>query len=233
MSAQAPPSNRRDDTYLRETLKPLYSLFFVFPMLLLFHLAPRDIPHNILVLSYFPGSSRVLPPIAVISILLAQHIFRRDKWDLRWRVFGGMAVESVIWVLPLMAASHITTMLFLTATQPAIAGHTDSMLIGMGGAVYEEFLFHLVGIGLIMAIFVDGFSLPKIPVAIAAVIVTAVLFAFSHTNIPPFQGTVPFSARHFAFYVAAGVCLGTLFVLRGFGIAVGAHVMWNIYVFVV
>jgi len=232
MSAQAKQSTRRDETYIRETLKPLYGLFFVFPMLLLFHLGTRNMRVNILVLSYFRGSASMLPPIAVISILLAQHLVRRDKWDLRWRVFGGMAVESVIWVLPLMAASHITTMLFLTATQPAVAGHTDSMLIGMGGAVYEEFVFHLIGIGLIMAIFVDGFSLPKIPVAIAAVIVTAVLFAFSHTNIPPFQGTDPFSARHFAFRVAAGLCLGALFILRGFGIAVGAHVTWNIYVFV-
>jgi hypothetical protein len=233
MSPQARPSSRRDETYLRETLKPLYGLIFVFPMVLIFHLFTRNMRVNILVLSYFRGTASILPPLAIVTILMLQHLCKRDRWDLRWRVFGGMAVESVIWMLPLMAASHITAMLFLTATQPDACSRVDSILIGMGGGVYEEFVFHLIGIGLIMVIFVDGLSIPRIPVAIAAIAITAVLFAFSHTNIPPFQGTDAFSAKDFAFRTAAGLCLGTLFLLRGFGIAVGAHVMWNIYVFVV
>jgi hypothetical protein len=100
----------------------------------------------------------------------------------------------------------------------------------MGGGIYEEFVFHLIGIVLIMAIFVDGLTLPKIPVAIGAVAVTGVLFALSHMNIPPFYGMETFSPEVFTFRIVAGLYLGALFILRGFGIAVGAHVMWNIFV---
>jgi len=218
---------------MRETLKPLYCLVFVFPMVLIFHFFTQNMRGSILVLDYFRGTARMLPPLAIVTVLMLQHLFKRDRWDLRLRVFGGMAVESVIWILPLMVASHVTAMLFLTATQPAAGDRLDWVLIGMGGGIYEEFVFHVIGIGLIMAIFVDGLSIPRIPVAIAAIAITAVLFAFSHTNIPPFWGTDPYSAKDFAFRTVAGLWLGTLFILRGFGIAVGAHFMWNIYVFVV
>ncbi len=231
MSAKAKHLIRRDDSYMRETTKPLYGLIFILPLLLLFHFGAGQTRVGILVLSCFRRNLSIIPPLALICVLLIQHLVREDGWKLRCRVFGGMIVESVVWVLPLMAASHVTAMLFLTATQPAVS-RFDSIMIGVGGGIYEEFVFHLIGIGLIMLIFATAFSLPKIPVAIVAVILTAVLFAFSHTNIPPFRGNDPFTAADFAFRIVAAVCLGTLFILRGFGIAVGAHVMWNIYIFV-
>ncbi|MBL7220750.1 MAG: CPBP family intramembrane metalloprotease, partial [Phycisphaerae bacterium] len=36
--------------------------------------------------------------------------------------------------------------------------------------------------------------------------------------------------KTFTFRIVAGLYLGVLFILRGFGVAVGTHVMWNIYV---
>jgi len=205
-------------------------------MLLAFHILTRNTRINILVLSSFRGALTCLPPLAVVSVLLGQHLFRRDSWDIRLRVLGGMLVESVLWVIPLMALSHVTELVFLTAagpaTQPSTAGVLDSMLIGMGGGLYEEFVFHLLAIGIIMLIFVDGMSIPRIPAAILAVAATAVVFAFFHTDVGPFSGGDPFSAKDFAFRAAAGLYLGALFITRGFGIAVGAHVAWNVYIFV-
>ena len=68
-----------------------------------------------------------------------------------------------------------------------------------------------------MLIFVDVFGLKKGWVAVGTVIVTAVLFAMYHVG------------GDFVFRTLAGVYLGGLFLLRGFGVAVGTHVMWNIY----
>ena len=227
MSAKSRRPLHRDETYFRETLKPLYGLIFVFPMLLAFHYGTRNIRIDILVLSRFRGAAAYIPPMALILVLGVQHLARRDRFSLRWRVFGGMLVESVLWVLPLMAVSHVTALLFLTATQPASASRLDSILIGMGGGIYEEFAFHLLGIGLTCLILVKGMSAPKIPVVIIATIVTAVLFSLSH-----FNNDNPYSNQYFAFYTIAGLHLGALFITRGFGIAAGAHVMWNIYIFV-
>ena len=236
MSPRARDFIQHDDSYLRETLKPLYCLVFILPMLVLFHcwnpsyrlglLAEHDMRK---VLSYFGGTAVCLPPLAVVSVLLGQHLLRRDRWELRPRVLGGMCVESVLWIAPLIAVSHITSRIFLTATQPA-SSSMDSVLIGVGGGIYEEFIFHLLGIGIILLIFIDGFSLPKVPVAVFAVAVIAILFGLFHMNVPPFYGSEAFSGKAFAFRIAAGLYLGALFILRGFGIAVGTHVMWNIYV---
>jgi len=239
MAAQVRQSIQHDDTYLRETLKPLYSLVFILPMLVFFHWGTRYYRMGLLaehgvrrVLSYFGGTAACLPPLAVVSILLGQHLFKRDRWDLRLRVLGGMTVESVLWVAPLIAVSHITTRVFLSATEAPSASCLDSILVGMGGGIYEEFVFHLLAIGIIMLLFVDGLSLPKIPVAVFAVAATAVLFGLFHMHVPPFYGVEMFSAKAFAFRIVAGLYLGAMFITRGFGIAVGTHVMWNIYVYV-
>ena len=232
MAAQARQSRQHDESYLRETLKPLYCLVFILPMLVFFHWGTRHQRVGLLVLSYFGGTAACLPPLAVISVLLGQHLVKRDRWGLRLRVLGGMVVESVFWVLPLMATSHVTALVFITATEAGAAGCLDSILRGMGGGIYEEFVFHLLAIGIIMLILVDGLSLPKIPVAIFAVAATAVLFGLFHMNVPPFYGKDTFSAKDFTFRIVAGLCLGACFILRGFGIAVGTHVLWNIYVYV-
>ena len=176
MSARTRESIQHDESYLRETLKPLYCLVFILPMLVFFHCwTPSDrmgllAEHGMRkVLSYFGGTAACLPPLAVVSVLLGQHLLKRDRWDLRPRVLGGMCVESVLWVAPLIAVSHVTSRIFLTATQPGAVGSLDSILMGMGGGIYEEFVFHLLAIGIFMLVFIDGLSLPKIPVAVLAV----------------------------------------------------------------
>jgi len=237
MAAQARQSIQHDDTYWQETRKPLHCLIFILPILLFFHWGTRYYRMGLLaehglrrVLGYLGGTAACLPPLAVIAVLLGQHLIKRDRWDLRLRVLGGMVVESVLLIVPLIALSYITTRVFMTAVQPESAEYLRSILAGVGGGIYEEFVFHLLALGIIMLIFVDGLSLSKVPVAICAVAVTAVLFGLCHTNVPPFCGIEPFSAKAFTFRTVAGVYLGVLFILRGFGVAVGTHVMWNIYV---
>jgi len=238
MPAQARQSRQHDESYWWETLNPLYNLVFILPMLVFFHWGTQYSRTGLLaehsvrrVLNYFGGTSACLPPLAVISVLLGQHIFKRDRWSLHLRTLGGMIVESVVWVAPLIAVAYITARVFITAVEAGQATCLDSILVGMGGGIYEEFVFHLLAIGIIMLIFVDGLSLSKIYVAIFAVAITAVLFGLFHMNVPPFHGIEAFSAKAFTFRIVAGLYLGALFVLRGFGIAVGTHVMWNIYVY--
>ena len=235
MSAQTRQYRKPDNSYWLETLKPLHCLLFVLPLLVFFHLGTQQtglLAEHWLkkILSPFGGTAVCLPPLAIVSVLLGQHLFKRDRWEIHPRVLGGMCVESVLWIIPLIAVSHITALIFLAATtQPS---SLDSIRVGIGAGIYEEFIFHLLAIGLIMAIFIDGMSAPKVPTAILAVVATAILFSLSHLNVPPFYASEPFSTHAFVSRIAAGSYLGAIFILRGFGVAVGAHVMWNIYVYV-
>ena len=58
-------------------------------------------------------------------------------------------------------------------------------------------------------------------------LVSAVLFAAHHH--PPI-GSEPFHSMRFLFRAAAGLFLGALFVYRGYGVAAGTHVLYNLMV---
>ncbi|MCP4376053.1 MAG: CPBP family intramembrane metalloprotease [bacterium] len=232
MSAKTKPFLQDDKSYSQETLQPLYCLVFVIPMLVFFHVGTYGHRVNSLVLSFFDGPTAYLPPMAIISVLLGQHLFRKDRWEIRLRVLGGMFVESTIWLLPLLAISHVAGIISLTATtQPAPETFFNSLMLAIGSGIYEEFIFRLLAIGIIMLILIDILSLPKVPVVLFAVVITAVIFALSHLKGPPYTLEM-LSSYDFIFRVCSGLTLGACFTLRGFGIAAGTHVMWNIYVFV-
>ena len=222
--AEAP----RLDGYYWQTQYPLHCMVFVLPMMLFFHLGGgyslgslKAVVDLSRILRFFGGTAAYLTPVAIIAVLLAQHLVRRDPWGIHPKVLLGMLIESMAFVIPLVAIGHLANKLAALAANTAAAAQTDGVfreiLKGTGAGIYEEFLFRLLAISLAMLIFVDVFVLKKGWVAVGTVIVTAVLFAMYHVG------------GDFVFRTLAGVYLGGLFLLRGFGVAVGTHVMWNIY----
>ena len=59
----------------------------------------------------------------------------------------------------------------------------------------------------------------------AIVLISATLFSAYH-----YLGAEPFQAGTFAFRLALGVYLAGIYVYRGFGIAVGAHTVYDLIV---
>jgi hypothetical protein len=101
---------------------------------------------------------------------------------------------------------------------------------GVGFAVYEEFLFRLVCVGLALLIFADLLKLDRHVIATVAVLVSAAAFSLSHFRLEELSA-VAFPWRDFVFRALVGVYLGVVFVTRGLGIACGVHAFWNIYFF--
>ena len=60
-----------------------------------------------------------------------------------------------------------------------------------------------------------------------AVLIAAVLFAAHHH--PPL-GREPYDFGRFAFRTMAGVYLGALFLLRGYGVTAGCHALYNVII---
>lgn len=56
------------------------------------------------------------------------------------------------------------------------------------------------------------------------------LFSLYHLTGQQLSGKVAFPWAAFIFRMLAGVYLGGLYVCRGFGIAVGTHAVWNLWV---
>ena len=231
----------RRDTYRCHTLRALNSLLFILPMLLLFQvgtavygtslLAPRDL-HNLL--KYFGATAPYLPAVMVILVLMLQHLLHKDPWTLQPKVLAGMFGESILWMVPLIALAHLSGRLVANqaASGPTGEEYLHRVLQGLGAGIYEEFIFRLAMISLLLLVFVDLLGLKKEPSAGVAVIVSAIVFSLYHFSAVQVAAFPGWPWVEFVFRAVAGIYLGGLFVFRGYGIAVGAHAFYNLYVLI-
>ncbi len=234
-------SSSRRDTYRWRTHRPLNCLVFILPMLAFFQVgmfyhgtalaAPQDLGR---ILKFFGATATYLPSVLIVAALALQHVLHRDRLELRPRVLAGMAVESILWAVPLVVLLQFAGQVAaLAASEAGGNGWTvwEKLHLAIGAGIYEEFLFRLMFISLTLLLFVDVFALPKDIVVGVAVVLGAAAFGLYHFSLDEITGSDPFPWGRFAFYTAAGLYLGLLFVVRGFAIGVGAHILYNCYVF--
>jgi hypothetical protein len=228
-----------DRGYIRQARRPLNCLLFIILPLALYQsfalrygtqlLAPRDLAR---LLAYFGAgaSAALLPPALIVVVLLVQHFVERAGWTFQPAVLLGMLAESFAWVLPMLALSHFTSQP-MAATSPAAPSHfLRQSLQGLGAGIYEEFLFRLVLAGLILFILAGLLEFRRDVSAVVAIFAQAALFSLYHLSHAQVTGEAAFPWSPFVFRMLAGAYLGGLYVLRGYGITVGTHAVWNIYV---
>lgn len=180
-----------------------------------------------------------VPAIVILVTLLVWHLLRSDRWSVRWWVIGGMWLESLAWTIPLLVlalvvfsipaaavSDSIGMLAALSGTDPLGSSSWQARLtIALGAGLYEELLFRLVAISLVHMIVVDVLKLGERSGNVIAVGVSALAFALYH-DIQPEIG----STTLFAFYLATGVYLGVIFLMRGFGIVVAIHALYDVVV---
>ncbi|MBE0536913.1 MAG: CPBP family intramembrane metalloprotease [Phycisphaerae bacterium] len=137
------------------------------------------------------------------------------------------------------AASHPepqTPDAFPLAQTPAQAPHSGhqlgaNIITGIGAGIYEEFIFRLLMIILLMIVLQDLLGMPKMTAITISVLISAVLFSLHH-HIFFINGSLqtgdPFTATRFFFRFLAGVYFAVLFAVRGFGVAAGTHAWYDI-----
>jgi len=115
------------------------------------------------------------------------------------------------------------------------AGPTIKLLAdivtGIGAGIYEELVFRLILICLLMLLFQDLLQLNHKNSIILSVLVSAALFSAYH-HIDFFSGqlykTDPFNWTKFVFRTIAGIYFAALFAIRGFGITAGTHAFYDV-----
>jgi hypothetical protein len=112
---------------------------------------------------------------------------------------------------------------------PPWSGLLANIVTGIGAGIYEELIFRLILISVLMVILYDlcGFSHGN--AIILSVIFSAALFS-AHHHIDFFTGrqTETFELTRFLFRTIAGVYFAILFAVRGFGITAGTHAFYDI-----
>ncbi len=175
--------------------------------------------------SIFGATGYYLPGLALVVVLLCWHVVSSDAWRVEWAPLIGMAAESLLLALPLLALNQ-----FLSGR--ALGGWGDDsipgeLLLSVGAGIYEELVFRLIFISLFMLVFKDLFGLRQNPAAGLAVVLSSLAFA-AHHYYP--VGSDAFSGMEFLFRALAGGYLAGVFVFRGFGIAVGSHAVYDVIV---
>lgn len=233
--------------------RPLHILAFLSPLILLYELGSflyLSDSHGAMIetirawkiLSGFFEAFGVvgfyLPGVALATVLLIWHFFERDRTAVRPVVLAGMAMESVGWVLPLlMLTVLLQRALAGDAPLPPAAGAPPQALlemtwqarltISLGAGLYEELLFRMILIAVVHFLAVDLFRLGEAAGRTAAILVSAGAFALYHDVGAPAGGI---DAAALLYFLLAGVYFAVLYLFRGFGIVVGVHAMFDVFV---
>ena len=245
-------------SYQSETRRPLVCLAFVIPLIMAYEIGTMMLGREGLrsgvdqwldqLLSSLGFGQLVLLPLVTTAIMMAWHHRIDDHWRVRWPVLTGMALEALglglilFWVAN---AVHLSSQSSLVAAIPATMevysngiGSTDgtSMAIAadarlatlmafIGSGIYEEVFFRLILLLPAIA-WATRLTTPKLGIAIGMFAVSLV-FATLHYNIINPAGD-EFEMSSFFFRFIASIVFCVLFLFRGFGIAVGAHVAFDV-----
>ena len=110
-------------------------------------------------------------------------------------------------------------------------GLIPNVVTGIGAGIYEELIFRLILIYLLMFLFQDLLKFTKAHSLVFSVLIAAILFS-AHHHIIYIYGQLrpgePFTMVKFIFRTLAGIYFAALFAVRGFAVTAGAHVFYNI-----
>ncbi len=237
--------------YFAESRRPLAILVFLLPLVLLYevgsivylsHMGPgvpeplvaRGMLHRLF--DEFGGVSLHLPAITLVVVLVVWHFIERGAWRVRPITIALMWLESAVWTLPLLVlwavlATRSGESAALASTQDIATFPWQARLtLSIGAGLYEELLFRLILVTAAHFVAVDLLRIHTQAGYILAAVVSAVVFAAFH-NLSASGGGI--DARLLTFYTLSGLFLASLFILRGFGIVVGAHAVYDVIALVV
>jgi hypothetical protein len=241
-AADSPPAPRRSRAgrFLTDSgpTRPLASLVFLSPLLAFYVIgliwvrpdlaATADIWLREL-LQLLGVSGALAPTWLAVAVLLLWHLIRRDPWRVPGKLLALMAAETALLTVPLLGIEMLFHALdhgLALPTRHLPQAWLDLVMTAIGAGLYEELLFRLLLVGgplfLLRHVLRDETAGRRL----AVVLVVAALFSGAHHLHDP----ATFTWNLFLFRAAAGTYLGFLFVYRGFGIAAGVHILFNLVV---
>jgi Type II CAAX prenyl endopeptidase Rce1-like len=236
------------ETYWHKTRRPLPCLVFLIPLLTLYevgvlwasqHGGNLNLVQNgadswmrwaIGRLGFSPA---YVLPFVILLVFTGWQVWTREPWKMDGEVMLGMLGESLVLAVGLMVIGRVQDIAFhrIEASQVVAsigdsATTLDRLVSYVGAGIYEETMFRLI---LLPAVYycLIALGIPS-PVSMTlSMTASALAFAAAH-HIGPLSE--PFVWFNFIFRWVAGLFFASVFALRGFGIAVGAHAAYDILV---
>ena len=236
----------KQPSYFRATRHPWACLIFLLPLLLIYetclfllggheNLALRNGVDTWFrwVLDVYGFKPFLAAPGIIVMVFL---VWSRSRWEDRpteyVSLYCGMWFESVLFGFGVWAVgvnfSYLADLAGLPLANAVVvpANAVGQLITFVGAGIYEEFVFRLFLLTGLVAFLKYAF-VPAWVATPLAVLGSAVLFALAH-HLGPYGE--PMDRYRFLYRTTMGVYFALLFWLRGFGIAVGTHTVYDVVV---
>ena len=165
--------------------------------------------------------------VVVFSFCSIFYIEKKNRFNCR--IFIPMFLESAIYafLLGYVVLFLVYGYLPLAATDISSKSLLGGVILSLGAGVYEEIFFRLFFLSGLCFAFVKVGKLNSFIGACLGIIVSAAVFSSMH-----YIGATgdSFTTYSFLFRFAAGVILAVIFALRGLGIVIYTHAIYDILV---
>lgn len=235
--------NRKEsEGYFDCSKKAVYSFLFVLPLILIYEFMILITGTNIrngadVILKLFFNLIGIKTIVGFTLIILAVYAYivfseRAKTADVIYPVyFFYMFMESYLYSLFLGPA---VVKLTERVVSPGLAAGgrgfsiSERLIASIGAGIYEEFVFRLVMISVFIYLFKKFIGMSEWQAAAFAIFWAAFIFSGFH-----YVGELGdrFEVTSFLFRFIAGIILSLLYFLRGYGIAVYTHALYDIKVF--
>jgi hypothetical protein len=174
------------------------------------------------------GWPPVILPAIIVGLLLVGTMWRwRERPERLFTCVFGICLESMLFGLVLWTVCLNAPIIFdhIGLTTAAVGGPNPKLISYLGVGIYEEVIFRLIGFAW-LAWLLRTALVPRVAAIPMAMIVSSAVFALAHH----FVQTDPFVPSVFLTRVLIGLYCAVLYWLRGLGVAIGAHVVYDIVV---
>lgn len=227
-------------SYWEQSKSPLYSIVITLPLLLIYEFLIFSFNHSD-ILGLRNGADIIFHQIfalfniygfyavgfVILSAFLLVYYFTyrsRRHFALRGQFFVLMLLESIVYAI-----------LFHLVVQQAgrfglIIGPSNlkfQIVLALGAGVYEEFIFRVILVTGMTFFLANILRFNNIVATSLAIVIAALLFALFH-YLGPYGET--FTLRSGAVRLAAGIFLGLLYALRGYGITAYTHTFYDLII---
>ena len=240
-----PPPRRAVASYYDAARSPVASLLFVLPFLAVYEVGvrvagpeaivarnPADIWMRLTLMDAGWTGVWTLPALVVGTLLVweaVRHYRAEPQAAVGGRLMVAMLTEAVAAAWVLVLVGQACGMLLRVGGLMSLSGDARSpaewAAACVGAGLYEETLFRLWGLPALY-LTLRLFLVPRKIAAGSAVLLSSLLFAAAHYLAGGFENTAA-EWFGFGFRFAAGGAFAALLVTRGFGVAVGAHVIYD------
>ena len=169
----------------------------------------------------------LLNVVGMVAVVMAMWRLKQ-RGGLRISLFVGMFLEGALYAVALgpMVLFVLTRTLQFGGFSPNFGDLFPKIVMSCGAGLYEEVVFRLVILGGVLFLFRDVVEIKPFVAGVLALLISSAAFSAAHF----LAGAETLHWGRFVYRLLAGVALGVIFLVRGFGIAAWTHALYDVYV---